>query len=81
MTKIVVTLPDTLARQAGDAGLLSSKAIERLLRAQLRREASEALREMTKKLAADINPPTSDDEVQADIDTDRAVRRAALRPK
>lgn len=81
MTELVLTLPDDLARQAKEAGLLSSEAIEQLLRERLRRQAGEELREMMKKLAADGSPAMSEDEVQADIDVYRAQRRASLRPK
>ena len=81
MTELVLTLPDDLARQAKEAGLLSSEAIEQLLRERLRRQAGEELREMMKKLSADGTAPMSEDEVQADIDSYRAERRAALRPK
>ena len=81
MTELVLTLPDDLARQAKEAGLLSSEAIEQLLRERLRRQAGEELREMMKKLSADGNAPMSEGEVQADIDAYRAERRAALRPK
>lgn len=80
-TELVLTLPDDLARLAKNAGLLSSEAIEQLLREQLRRQAGEELREMMKKLSADGAPPMDEGEVQAEIDAYRAERRAAPRPR
>ena len=78
MTTLELTLhlPDELARKAQAAGLLNSEAIERLLRAQLRKQASQELRVILDKVRTSGIPPMSEDEVQAEIDAYRAERRA-----
>ena len=43
MTTLTIDLPDNLAKEARDAGLLDATAIEAMLREQLRRRAGEAL--------------------------------------
>jgi hypothetical protein len=72
--ELVLNLPDDLVGQARAAGLLSSEAIEKLLREQLRRQAGEELRVMFAN-APDDEAPMSEDEVQAEIDAYRAERR------
>lgn len=76
MTQLVVDLPDDLAQRAQAAGLLSSEAIESLLREKLRKQAGQELLAMMKKLANDGTPPMSEDEIQAEVDAVRTVRRA-----
>jgi post-segregation antitoxin (ccd killing protein) len=78
MTTIDLTLniPDDLANKAQAAGLLSSEAIERLLREQLRKQAGQDLRAMLNKADASGVAPMSEEEVQAEIDAYRAERRA-----
>ena len=77
MTELKVTLPDRLAREAREAGLLSPKAIKRLLREAMRRRA--AVREflsVADRVAAAGVAPMSEQEIQAEID---AVRKAQRR--
>ena len=74
--ELTLNLPDELARKAQAAGLLNSEAIERLLRAQLRKQASQELRVILDKVRTSGIPPMSEDEVQAEIDAYRAERRA-----
>lgn len=81
MTTLEITLPDELARMAQSAGLLNSEAIEKLLREQLRKQASQELRAMMDRLSADGTPPMTEDEVQAEIDAYRAERRAQRGPR
>ena len=40
MTELKLTLPDRLAREAREAGLLSPRALQRLLREAMHRRAS-----------------------------------------
>jgi len=78
MTTIQITLPDQLAQEAQRAGLLTSERVEQMLRERLRAERVEALVEARKKLAADPLSPMGPEEIQAEIDDDRAgIRRAA----
>ena len=76
MTELKVTLPDRLAREAREAGLLSPKAIKRLLREAMRRRA--AVREflsVADRVAAAGVAPMSEQEIQAEIDAVRKARR------
>jgi hypothetical protein len=74
--ELTLNLPDELASKAQAAGLLNSEAIERLLREQLRKQASQELRVMLDNVRTSGIPPMSEDEVQAEIDAYRAERRA-----
>lgn len=74
--ELTLNLPDELASKAQAAGLLNSEAIERLLREQLRKQASQELRVMLDKVRPSGIPPMTEDEVQAEIDAYRAESRA-----
>lgn len=76
MIQLVLDLPDELAQRAKAAGLLSSEAIEVLLRQRLRKQAGQELGAMMNKLASDGAAPMSEDEIQAEIDAYRAERHA-----
>ena len=76
MTELKVTLPDRLARKAREAGLLSPKAIQRLLREAMRRRA--AAREVlaVADRVADAGVPSlSEEEIQAEVVAVRKARR------
>jgi hypothetical protein len=76
MTELKVTLPDRLAREAREAGLLSPKAIQRLLReAMRRRAASREFLSVADRVAAAGIAPMSEEEIQAEIDAVRKARR------
>ncbi len=80
MTEVTVSLPDDLARQAQAAGLLSERAVERLLRRALREQsASDRLGEIFAKLDAQGEPPMSDEEVAEEIAAARRERRERQR--
>ncbi len=70
-----VDLPDTLASEAKAAGLLTSQAIERLLREAVRRKAVDELFEAADRLAAADIPPMTMEEIQAEVDAVRKARR------
>lgn len=75
MTRVTVSLPDDLARQAQAAGLLSEAAVEQLLRRALREQgAGEQLGEIFARLDAQAEPPLSDAEVATEIAAVRAER-------
>lgn len=76
MTELKVILPDRLAREAREAGLLSPKAIETLLREAMRRRAAarEFLAVAGRVAAARVDPLT-EEEIQAEIDAVRRARR------
>lgn|GEM_PF-557845 len=59
VTPVQINLPDDLAQKAAGAGLLSTDAMEAMLREQLRRRAGETLQTMwqhvpTEELTAEI---------------------------
>jgi hypothetical protein len=77
MTEVKVTLPDGLAKEADQAGLLSAREIERMLREEIRRRQVGELFEAMDRMAAVEGEPMTEDEIQAEIDAVRAARRAA----
>lgn len=76
MTKLTVTLPDDLAREAGTAGLLAPDALERLLRDAVRQRAIEELKQAMSRMAAVEGPVMTPEEIQEEIRAARAERRA-----
>jgi hypothetical protein len=73
-----IELPDALAQQAKEAGLLEPDAIERMVREALLARRVDNLAEAREALAANPLPPMTPEEIQAEIDAYRAdVRRAA----
>lgn len=76
MTELVVKLPDDLAKRAKNAGLLSDKAIQRLLEEEMRREAGRKLLQVAKRIHQSGIPPMSDQEVVAEVKAVRAARKA-----
>lgn len=77
MTELKVVLPDTLARDARKAGLLTQKAIEALLREAMRRRAARAFLSNAQQVAKAKIPAMSEDEIQAEINAARKARRPA----
>ena len=75
MTTVQIDLPDQLAQQARSAGLFSPQKMEAILRAQLRREAIEALRAMHARGAADALTPEIEQEIVETVREVRAERR------
>ena len=77
MTTVQLTLPDQLAQEAQQAGLLSPYAVEEWLRKQLRAKAAEELVAMLDKLdAAGNDDYMSPEEVAEEIRAMRAEKRA-----
>jgi hypothetical protein len=83
MTKIDLSLelPDSLARDAEAAGLLSPRAVARLLREEMRRAAARRIREAVARAAAAGSVPMSLAEIQCEVDEVRRERRAAARSR
>ncbi len=71
MVTVQIDLSDQLAQQARSAGLFSPQKMETILRAQLRREAVEALRALHARRPAEQLTSEIEQEV---VDTVRAVR-------
>ena len=76
MTTIQLTLPDDLARKATEAGLLSSEAMQEMLRQQLRRRAGETLREMWSQMPDEVLTPEIEQEVADSVRAYRAEQGA-----
>jgi hypothetical protein len=76
MTKIDFTLdlPDSLAREAEAAGLLSPRALKRLLREEVRREAVRRLAKVADRVRRAGIKPLSMAEIQKEVNS---VRKGA----
>ena len=76
MTTVTIDLPDNIAREAKDAGLLTPDALAQLLKEAVRRQTGYRLLEVAKRLQAADIPPMSDEEIIAEVKAVRAERRA-----
>jgi len=75
MSEVVLTLPDNLAKEAEDNGLLKPEFIESLLRSEIRRRRVNKLFAAADRLA-DLDLPTlTEAEVEAEITAARQSRR------
>jgi hypothetical protein len=75
-----IVLPDVLAQQARDAGLLEPSAVEEMVRRALLAKRADKLAEARTVLAANPLPPMTSEEIQAEIDAYRSEARRAARP-
>lgn len=78
MTTLEITLPDSLAREAKEAGLLAPEAIETMLREAVRSRRIARLIEARRNIATAGVPPLTMEEIQAEIEADRAERRGKI---
>ena len=79
MTELKLKLPDGLVEEASKAGLLKPKAIEKLLREEIRRRTVNELFGAMDRIATIEGPPMTEEEIQAEIDAVRTARRAGRR--
>ncbi len=79
MTSINLTLdlPDSLAREAEAAGLLSPRGVAQLLRDEVRRKAAERLLAGAARASAAGSKPMSMAELQREVDAVRASGKRA----
>jgi len=75
--EIKLSLPGSVAREAEARGLLKPESLEILLREELRRRRVDFLFEAADRLGAVPLPSLTDAEVEAEIQTARAQRRAS----
>jgi hypothetical protein len=75
-----IELPDRLAKQAKEAGLLEPDAVVRMVREALLARRVESLAQAREVLAANPLPPMTPEEIQAEIDAYRSEVRRAARP-
>lgn len=72
---IKLELPDNLAKQAKEAGLLEPKALQILLREEVRRRRIARITAGRSNVAIAGIAPISMEEIQAEIEADRVERR------
>ena len=72
--EVQLNLPDQIAQGAQRAGLLNSRAIERLIEEAVRREAGKKLLEAMQRLRDANVPPLSEEEVAEQVKAARAAR-------
>ena len=75
MTTVQINLPDELAQKAASAGLLSTEAMEAMLREQLRRRASESLQAMWQRMPQEELTPEIEQEIVEEVRKARAEQR------
>lgn len=75
MTTLEINLPDSLAKEAEQAGLLSSEAIEQLIADALRTRAFDEFLSVAERVEAAGNPPMTMEEIEAEIQAYRQERR------
>lgn len=73
MTEVTVTLPDDLAQQASQAGLLRPEVLAAILRDAMRERRLERLFATMDRLA-EIQPPLREDEIAAEVKAARSLR-------
>lgn len=73
--EIRLSLPDSLAKEAEERGLLEPSALEKLLREAVRSHHVDRLFAAADRLSALSLPPMTDDELNEEIQAVRATRR------
>ena len=77
MTTVQITLPDALAQEAANTGLLAPEKIERILRERLRADRIERMKSARAMLVAEPLAPMTPEEVSAEIEAYRSEQRRA----
>ena len=77
MTDVQITLPDALAQEATNAGLLAPGKIERILRERLRADRIERMTAARAALATESLVPMTPNEISAEIEAYRSEQRRA----
>ena len=72
--ELTLNLPDELAQQAKNAGLLTPDAIEALLREQLKQQAGDQLRALWARMPPEELTPEIEQEIAAEVRSVRAER-------
>ena len=74
--QVKLDLPDNLAKEASTLGLLEPQVLQAMLREAVRHRRIARLTEARERVAAAGIPPLTMDEIQAEIEADRAERRS-----
>ncbi len=77
--EVKLNLPEKLVKDAKAEGLLTPRALARLLRDAMRRRALERFLSVADRVKAAKVQPLSMDEIQAEVNAVRKARRAAGR--
>ena len=77
MTTLEIKLPDSLAREAKEAGLLTPEAVETMLRERLRAQRIGELRDAVRQMTAAGDAPLTMEEIESEIQAYREERRRA----
>ena len=77
--EIKLELPDALAREVARMGLLEPNTLQDVLRDAVRGRLVQLLLEARKRIAASGLAPLTMEEIQTEIESDRARRRNARR--
>lgn len=72
---IKLELPDSLAKQAKEAGLLEPHALQTMLRDQLKKQAGEKLRAMWARMPREELTPKIEQEIVKEVRAVRAEKR------
>jgi hypothetical protein len=76
--ELKLNLPDSLAKEARQAGLLTPQAIETMLREAVRSRRIARLVEARRNIAAAGVAPLTMEEIQTELEADRAERRGKI---
>ena len=76
MPTLTIDLPDNIAKEAKDAGLLTPENLAQLLKDAMRRRAGQRLLDVVKRIQATGISPMSDEEIVAEVKAARAERHA-----
>jgi post-segregation antitoxin (ccd killing protein) len=79
MTTIQIELPDATAQAARDAGLLTSRALSKLLKDAMRKQAARELNEGAARATKAGSRPMSMNTIQAEVNAVRRARRSGKR--
>ena len=75
--EVKLDLPESLAKEAQQAGLLTPQAVETMLRERLRAQRVAELREAVKQMVSAGGAPMTMEEIEAEIQAYRKERRRA----
>lgn len=79
VVEVKLNLPDGLAKEAARMGLLEPETLQDVLREAVRTRLVQRMLESRKRISASGLSPLSMEEIQAEIEADRAERRNAKR--
>ncbi len=77
--ELKVNLPDRLAREAQDAGLLTPASLSKLLKEAMRRRAAQALLSGARRAANAASKPMTLETIQTEVNAVRRARKTSKR--